>query len=110
MGGCSVFDDGTTAVPTDSDGIELGGERFVGRFVYGKDGEFHYCMLAPLTEITDTFQSEREVLTEFHICDKDVSDIGNRVGQFKTDIVKHTFRDASSIAEKYFLLNKKDVF
>ena len=69
--------DGSKVVFTASGGIELDGELFVGQFIYGKDDSFHYCMLAPITGITDNYQRERKVLTEFHICDKVISDIGN---------------------------------
>ena len=100
---CREFDNGAV-VRTVSDEIELCGERFIGQFVYGQDNLFHYCMLYPITDITDNWQSERKVLAEFQICDKIVSNIGKRVSQFKIDIIKQSFRDASSTAERYILL------
>lgn len=106
---CHEFNDGAVA-RTASDGIEICGERFIGQFVYGQDNSFHYCMLYPITGIADDWQSERKVLTEFHICDKIVSSIGKRIGQFKIDIIKQGFRDASSMAERYFLLVKEHPF
>ena len=106
---CHKFDNGVV-VHTASDGIEICGERFIGQFVYGQDNSFHYCMLYPITDITDNWQSERKVLTEFHICDKIVSNIGKCVGQFKMDIIKQGFRDTPSIAERYFLLVKEHPF
>lgn len=102
---CHEFDNGTV-VRTVSDGIEFCGERFVGQFVYGQDNSFHYCMLHPITDITDNWQNERKALAEFHICDKIVSNIGKCVGRFKIDVIKQGFRDASSTAERYFLLVK----
>ena len=103
---CHAFDDGSIVVHTASDGIEICGERFIGQFFYGQDNSFHYCTLYPITDIKDIWQSERKVLTEFHICDKIVSNIGNRVGQFKIDIIQQGFRDAPSIAERFFILIK----
>ena len=102
---CYEFNNGAV-VCTASDGIEFCGERFIGRFDYGQDNSFHYCTLYPITNITDNWQSERKVLAELHICDKIVSNIGKHIGRFKIDIIKQSFRDASSIAERYVLLIK----
>ena len=107
---CHTNRDGSKAVFTASGGIELDGEQFVGQFIYGKDDSFHYCMLAPITDITDNYQRERKVLTEFHICDKVISDIGKRIGQFEIDIVEIASRDAPSVAEKYVLFIKEHPF
>ncbi len=96
-------------VYTTADGILFGGERYVGMFRYEND-DFKSLELRPITGIGDGWQSERKLTAEAHICEKAVSIMGKRAGQFQIRVVKRIFRDASSLAEYYAIVITKHPF
>ena len=84
--------------------IRFGGELFFGTFHF-YDGAFRRLDLIPLTGIDDNYPSPRMTAAQKRICERAVSTVGERVGQFSVETVEA--RDRKNGAGDYIVVIRK---